>query len=114
MKGKLNDRINTRPLLDRLKVDYKLYLKGDLVQTITEQPIDSFEGDEIEFIFQLIEAELRATDAAHIKEILSSIKESVSERWAFIFNHSLEIERGRAQSAVSHQLIALIQLTEEH
>lgn len=113
MKEKPNNGTHTRPLLDKLKKDYHKYLEGDLIQTIVALPAESFVGDEIEFIFQLLEAELRATDAGHLQAVLSSLKERLSQAWPTILAYAEGIEGGQISSAVSHQLIALIQLTNE-
>ncbi|OEK02023.1 hypothetical protein BFP97_11045 [Roseivirga sp. 4D4] len=113
MKEKPNDGTHTRPLLDKLKGDYREHLKGDLVQTILAIPTESFEVNDIEFVFQLLEAELRATDAGHIQNSLTSLKDKLANSWPIIVAYANEIERGKVSSAVSHQLIALIQLTDE-
>lgn|GEM_PF-1899635 len=113
MKEKPIDGTHTRPLLDKLKKDYREHLKGDLVETITALPSESFTEDEIEFIFQLLEAELRATDAGHIQSTLTSLRDKLSNSWPVIVAYADQVERGEASSAVSHQLIALIQLTNE-
>ncbi len=102
-----------RPILDLLERDYTKYLVGSLTETIAQFPIADFDKKNIEFVFQLIEAELRATDAIHLKTFLENLKQEHKERYNLISQHAEDIELGKTSSAASHQLIALIELTEE-
>ncbi len=113
MKRKFQDNEKMRPILDLLERDYKKYLVGSLSETIAQFPIEHFSKEKIEFIFQLIEAELRATDAIHLKRFLENLKQGNEERWVLLSQHAENVELGKTSSAVSHQLIALIELTEE-
>lgn len=113
MKGKFDDNKNTRPVLDRLQKDYTIHIDGNLIKTLAKLPLNQFQIDDSEYVFQLIEAELRVTDAIHMKTLLETLKEAHHERWMLIHNYAQAIEERKLTSAASHQLIALIQLTEE-
>ncbi len=72
-----------------------------------------FQPSEVEYVFQLIEAALRATDALHIKTLLETLRGAHHDRWILIKQYAEDIEENKVTSAISHQLIALIHLAEE-
>lgn len=113
MKANFDDQKNTRPALDRLQKDYTIHIDGSLIDTLVKLPLNQFQTDDSEYVFQLIEAELRATDAIHVKSLLETLKEAHHKKWVRIHNYAQAIEEGKLPSAASHQLIALIQLTDE-
>lgn len=110
--NKFDDK-NTRPALNKLEENYTKHLDGDLADGLYKQADDKFYADGLEFVFQLLEAELRATDSIMMKAVLDRIKSKSPNRWNHIVVHASKIEKGEAKSVVSHQLIALIELTEE-
>lgn len=111
-KSKFDDK-NTRPTLNKLEEDYTKHLKGDLADSLCKLDDAEFRTDELEFVFQLLEAELRATDSITMNAVLNRIKENCPDRWNLMVIHANKVEKGEANSAVSHQLTALIELTEE-
>lgn len=113
MKGKFEENKNTRPVLDRLGKDYAKQLDGNLIETLSKLHVNMFQASEVEYVFQLIEAELRATDAIQIKTLLETLREAHQDRWMLIQRYAEDIEENKVTSASSHQLIALIQLAEE-
>lgn len=113
LKNNKFDDENTRPVLNKLEENYTKHLKGDLAVGLCKLADDKFYADETEFVFQLLEAELRATDSIMMKAVLDRLKNKSLKRWNHIVVHASKIEKGEAKSAVSHQLIALIELTEE-
>lgn len=113
MKGKFDHNKNTRPVLDRLEKDYAKQIDGNLIEALSKLPLNKFQLGEVEYVFQVMEAKLRATHAVQIKTQLETLKEAYHERWMLIQRYAEDIEENKVTSAASHQLIALIQLTEE-
>lgn len=113
MEGKFNNKPNTRPALDRLKGEESNTLSNDLKDILDQIPLEKFQGEDLEYVFQLMEAKLRATDAIHLKEALEGLRNTLHEKWGLICKHAKSIEAGTIGSAASHQLIALIQLVDE-
>lgn len=113
MKADFDDQKNTRPALDRLQKDYTIHIDGNLIETLIKLPLTQFQTDDSEYVFQLIEAELRATDAIQMKSLLEKLKEAHLEKWVLILNYAQAIEENKLSSAASHQLISLIQLIDE-
>ena len=111
-KSKFDDK-NTRPTLNKLEQNYTKHLEGDLASSLCKLSEDKFYADELEFVFQLLEAELRATDSITMKSVLDRLKDLCPDRWNHLVSHAHKIEKGDVKSAVSHQLTALIELTEE-
>jgi len=111
-KNKFDDK-HTQPTLNKLESNYTKHLNGDLADSLCKLADDKFYADDLEFVFQLLEAELRATDSIAIKAILEKIQTQCNSRWECIVVHAGKIEAGKVKSAVSHQLTALIELIEE-
>lgn len=111
-KSKFDDK-NTRPTLNKLEVNYTKHLEGDLADGLCKLSTAMFYADDLEFVFQLLEAELRATDSITLKSVLDRLKSQCNERWKEIVVHASKIENREVESVVSHQLTALIELTEE-
>ncbi|OEK06315.1 hypothetical protein [Roseivirga misakiensis] len=113
LKNNKFDDKNTQPTLNKLDSDYTKHLNGDLADSLCKLADDKFYDDNLEFVFQLLEAELRATDSIALKAILESIREKCMERWDSLVLYATKIEQGEISSAVSHQVTALIELIEE-
>ncbi len=113
MKNSKADDINTRPTLDKLKNDYTEHPNGNLAEVLDKLADAKFNTEDLEYVFQLMESELRKTDSIAVKSALELLKSTNTKRWGVIVKHSREIEQGTVNSVVSHQLIALIELVAE-
>lgn len=114
MKSNFHRQKHLRSVLDRLDKKYTTNEGKNFYQSISDFPLSSFQGEESEYIFQLMEAVLRATDAGQMKIILQEIKKKEIKRWSLIYEHAKKIESGKTTSKASHQLIVLIELIEEN
>ena len=113
MKGKTINETNTRPILNKLKKDYTKHANGNLAAHLSALVDAEFYADEMEYVFQLLEAELRGTDSIKMKALLERFKASSPERWKELVARAALIASEQVQSAVSHQLVALIELVNE-
>lgn len=113
MKGKTINEKNTRPILNKLKKDYTKHANGNLAAHLGALVDAEFYADEMEYVFQLLEAELRETDSINLKDLLEQFKAENPERWEKLVIHAALIASEQVQSAVSHQLVALIELVNE-
>lgn len=113
MKNGTVDDKNTRPTLDKLESNDTKHPIGNLAEGLDKLADAKFSTDELEYVFQLMEDQLRKTDSIAVKTALEKFKEANPNRWKVVFERSRNIESGKITSVVSHQLIALIELVSE-